>query len=108
MTKRLYDLKSETALLRSEGGLFRHFSGHDWMCDLASCSDATQHMNEPYINLQVANHLVFEMFWQNNRVLRGSDDGVCHSGLVGLWTSPIVPYSKEHRMMDNVQKPNNP
>jgi hypothetical protein len=62
MAKRMYDLKSETEVSGSEGVPFRHFSDDDWMCDLASCSETTQHMSNLYINLQVANHLFIEMF----------------------------------------------
>jgi hypothetical protein len=58
----MYDLKSETELSGIEGGPFRHFSDDDWMCDLASCGDTSQHASELYINLQVANQLFIEMF----------------------------------------------
>jgi hypothetical protein len=39
------------------------------------------------------------MFWQNNRVLKGSDDGVWHSGLLGFSTLSIVTHFEEHRTM---------
>jgi hypothetical protein len=30
------------------------------------------------------------------KILKGSDDGVCHSGLSDFWTLSIAWYSKEH------------
>jgi hypothetical protein len=38
----------------------------------------------------------------DEQILKGSDDGVQHSGILGFWTLSIVRYSKEHNVSEAV------